>query len=160
MNFNVAFERVIGHEGGYVNNPKDPGGETRFGISKRAYPDVDIKNLTLDKAKAIYRRDYWERIKATEYDGSIGFQMFDAAVNHGVKAANKMLQRAVAVSDDGIIGPRTLAAVDDMTPFSVVMLFNRERIKFYTGLSTWRTFGAGWSNRIAHNLKYAAEDLS
>ena len=83
MNFDVAFDRLIGAEGGYVNHPEDPGGETKFGISKRAYPDVNIASLTREDAREIYRRDYWGRARCDEYHPAIGFQLFDAAVNSG-----------------------------------------------------------------------------
>lgn len=158
MTFDEAFDRLIGHEGGYVNHKLDPGGETKWGISKRAYPDVDIASLTRDQAKAIYRRDYWERAKADQYDGAIAFQLFDAAVNHGIGQAVKFLQRAVGVKDDGIVGPVTLRAVQDTPVADVLMRFNAERLDFYTGLSTWGSFGKGWARRVAGNLRYAAED--
>lgn len=158
MTFDEAFDRLIGHEGGYVNHKLDPGGETKWGISKRAYPDVNIASLTREQAKAIYRRDYWERAKADQYDGAIAFQLFDAAVNHGIGQAVKFLQRAVGVKDDGIVGPVTLRAVQDTPVADVLMRFNAERLDFYTGLSTWGSFGKGWARRVAGNLRYAAED--
>ena len=111
MNFDEAFDRLIAHEGGYVNHAEDPGGETNFGISKRAYPDVNIASLTRESAKAIYRRDYWDRAQAGQYDGAIGFQVFDAAVNHGIGTSIRFLQRAVGVADDGAVGPRTVRLV-------------------------------------------------
>lgn len=158
MTFDEAFDRLIGHEGGYVNHKLDPGGETKWGISKRAYPDVNIASLTREQAKAIYRRDYWERAKADQYDGAIAFQLFDAAVNHGIGQAVKFLQRAVGVKDDGIVGPVTLRAVQDTPVADVLMRFNAERLDFYTGLSTWGSFGKGWARRVAGNLRYASED--
>lgn len=158
MNFDKAFDRLIGHEGGYVNDPQDPGGETKFGISKRAYPNVDIAALTVDQAKEIYRRDYWERAKADEYDGAIGFRLFDAAVNHGVETAVRFLQRAVDVADDGDIGPVTLAAIRARSVTDVLMRFSAERLIFYTKLSTWDRFGRGWARRVAENLRYSSED--
>ena len=82
--FDRAINRILAHEGGYVNDRFDPGGETRYGISKRAYPSVDIKNLTRDGAKALYHRDYWQAIQGDELHPAIAFQVMDAAVNHGV----------------------------------------------------------------------------
>lgn len=158
MNFDQAFERLVSNEGGYVNNPEDPGGETKFGISKRSYPTVDIANLTRDEAKEIYRRDFWQRGSMDQYDGAIAFQAFDAAVNHGIETAIRLLQRAAGVADDGHIGPITIAAIKSKSVTDMLMLFIAQRIKFWTRLSTWATFGRGWANRAADDLIYAAED--
>lgn len=162
MNFDQAFERLIGHEGGYVNHPDDPGGETNWGITLRTAraegyfgPMLD---LTREQAREIYRTAYWGRAKADQYDGAIAFQVFDAAVNHGIGQAVRFLQRAVGVADDGVVGPVTLGAVRAMSVTDVLARFNAERLDFYTRLSTWPTFGRGWARRVAGNLKYAAED--
>ncbi len=162
MTFEEAFERLIGHEGGYVNHPDDPGGETNWGITKRTalangYTG-DMRDLRRDQAKTIYRNAYWNRAKADEYDGAIGYQLFDAAVNHGMGNAVRFLQRAVGVADDGVIGHMTVAAIRSMSVTDVLAHFNAERLEFYTKLSTWPTFGKGWTRRVAHNLKYAADD--
>lgn len=156
--FERSFDRLIGHEGGYVNDPADPGGETNWGISKRSYPDLDIASLTREDAKEIYRRDFWEQMKMDEVDGAIAFQVFDAAVNHGIQTAVRMLQRAVGVADDGWVGPRTIAAVNAMSVTDVLSLFLAERIDFWTKLSTWDRFGRGWARRAANDLRFAAAD--
>ncbi|MGI4850225.1 MAG: glycoside hydrolase family 108 protein [Janthinobacterium lividum] len=158
MNFDQAFDRLISNEGGYVNNPTDPGGETQWGISKRSYPEVDIKRLTREGARYIYLTDFWRRGSMDQYDGAIAFQVFDAAVNHGIETAVRMLQRAAGVADDGHIGPITVAAVKAKSVTDMLLLFLAYRIKFWTKLSTWPTFGAGWANRAAQDLIYAAED--
>lgn len=158
MTFDEAFARLIGHEGGEVNDPRDPGGHTKFGISKRAYPDVNIASLTVESAKAIYLRDYWQRAQADQYDGAIAFQVFDSAVNSGIGNAIRFLQRAVGVADDGQVGPLTLRAVNAMTVADVLMMFNAERLDFYTKLSTWPSFGKGWARRIVGNLRFSAKD--
>ena len=154
--FDQAFEKLIGHEGGYVNNPKDPGGETKYGISKRAYPDVDIASLTLEQAKALYRRDYWDRAQCDKLHPVLAFQVFDAAVNSGIGQSIRFLQRAVGVADDGAIGPMTMAAIQRRDSAELVARFNAERLEFMTKLTTWDTFGRGWARRIAANLKEAA----
>lgn len=159
MNFDQAFERLMGNEGGYVNNPADPGGETNWGICKRSYPNVDIKNLTRDQAKAIYLRDFWQRGQMDQYDPAIAFQVFDIAVNSGIETAVRMLQRAAGVADDGNIGPVTIAAVKAKSVPSLLMLIIAERLDFWRKLSTWPTFGAGWTARAAKDLRYAAQDL-
>lgn len=153
MNFDSAFERLIGHEGGYVNQPNDPGGETRYGVSKRSYPEVDIKNLTLDGAKAIYRKDYWTPIKADQMPYKVAFDVFDAAVNHGCDRAILLMQEALGVSQDGLIGKITLATAQSINPDKFRMRFNAARLFFYTTLSTWPSFGKGWCRRVAANLK-------
>lgn len=152
MIFDAAFDKLIGHEGGYVNDPKDPGGETKFGISKRAYPDLDIANLTMDDAKRIYLRDYWQRARCDELPPAVAFQVFDTAVNSGIGQSIRFLQRAVGVADDGQVGPFTLNAVRRLDPEVVVARFNGQRLDFMTKLSTWDVFGKGWARRVAKNL--------
>lgn len=158
MNFDVAFDRLIGSEGGYVNNPEDPGGETNWGISKRAYPNVDIKNLTRDGAKAIYLRDFWNRIHADEMFDGVAFQTFDFAVNSGIETAVRYLQRAVGVADDGHWGPVSRAAVAARSESDTIMRLNAERLDFMTRLSNWANASRGWARRIAANLRWGAED--
>ncbi len=158
MNFDVAIERILGHEGGYVNNPSDPGGETQWGISKRSYPSLAIKSLTRDEAKEIYRRDFWRRIHGEEmYDG-IAFQALDFAVNSGVETAVRKLQRAAGVADDGIWGPITQRAVAAKVESDLIMLFAAERLEYWASLSSFAVFGRGWVRRAAANLRYGAED--
>ncbi|MBF6616654.1 MAG: secretion activator protein [Candidimonas sp.] len=170
MTFNLVFERLIGHEGKFTGLRGDRGnwtsgrvgtGElkgTKYGISAMSYPHLDIKAITLEQVKDIYRRDFWERSGADEYDGAIGYQVFDAAVNHGIENAVRFLQRAARVADDGDIGPVTLRAVRSMTVTDVLMRLNAARLNFYTSLSTWSDFGKGWARRIAGNLNYGADD--
>ena len=156
MNFDEAFERLIGNEGGYVNNPADPGGETNWGISKRSYPELDIAKLTKDDAKYIYKRDFWDPLGAA--DPAIKFQAFDFAVNSGIQTAIRKLQVAVGVADDGHWGPVSTAALAAMDKNDVLVLYIAQRIRFWTSLSSWATFGKGWANRAATDLEYAAKD--
>lgn len=156
--FHAVIGRVLGNEGGYVNHPSDPGGETKWGISKRSYPDVDIASLTKEQAIEIYKRDYWDRLGADNFDPVVAFQVLDAAVNHGIGTAIRMLQRAIGVADDGHFGPASRHALDMCSTWDVAMRFNAERLEFYTKLSGWSTFGRGWSKRIADNLRLAALD--
>lgn len=158
MTFDGVFDRLISHEGGYVNNPADPGGETNWGISKRAYPNVDIKALTRDGAKAIYKRDFWDRVDGDKlYDG-VAFQLFDFAVNSGIETAVRYLQRSVGAADDGHWGPTSTAAAAAMTESDTIMRLNAERLDFMTRLKNWPDAGKGWARRIAGNLRYGAED--
>jgi lysozyme family protein len=151
--FDQCFDKLISHEGGYVNDPRDPGGETKFGISKRAYPQVDIKNLTLGAAKEIYKRDYWDRAQCDKLPPSVAYVLFDAAVNSGIGQAIRFLQRAVNVADDGAIGPMTLAAVTRLDAESVCARYIGQRLDFMTKLTTWDVYGKGWSRRLADQLK-------
>ncbi len=158
MDFDTAFDRLIGHEGGYSNHPKDPGKETKWGISKRSYPQLNIKTLTREDARLIYHKDFWNRINGdTLYDG-VAFQVFDFAVNSGIETAVRYLQRAVGVADDGHWGPISAAAAKKMSESDTIMRLISERQDFQTRLSTWETFGKGWARRNAQNLRYGAID--
>jgi len=157
-NFKVVIDRVLGHEGGYVNDPNDPGGETNWGISKRSYPNVDIKNLTRDQAVAIYYKDFWVPIKGERLHDGTAYQLMDSAVNSGISQSIRLLQRALEVADDGHFGPNSLLASQTMTETDQIMRFNAERIEFMTKLKNWKYHGAGWMRRIAGNLRFGAID--
>jgi len=158
MDFTTAFDRLMKAEGGYVNHPNDPGGETNWGISKRSYPNVDIRALTREAAKAIYKRDFWEAINGDQmYDG-VAFQALEFAINSGIRTSIRELQKAVGVPADGWWGPATKAAVAAMSESDVIMRFVAQRLDFWRSLSTWPTFGNGWAGRAAQCLRYGAED--
>lgn len=144
--FGRCFDILLGHEGGVVDHPGDPGGRTKFGISQRAYPRVDIKNLTLDGARAIYLADYWRPIRGDELPISLALLVFDSAVNNGVGQAIRWLQRAADVPIDGVLGPRTIAAA--CAP-GVEARFHLTRALAMTEMSGWPTFGKGWAIRLA-----------
>lgn len=154
--FDRAFDRLMGNEGSYVNDPNDPGGETNWGVSKRSYPDLDIKNLTRDQAKGIYLRDFWEPLG--EAHPAVKFQVFDFAVNSSIQTAIRKLQAAIGVADDGHWGPISASKLASMDVNDALMRFVAQRLRFWTSLSTWPTFGKGWANRAAKDLEYAAED--
>jgi lysozyme family protein len=156
--FPKFMDRLLSHEGGYVNDPQDPGGETNWGISKRSYPHVDIRNLTREGAIGLYRRDFWEASGADELPPAVGFQLLDGAVNSGIDRATQWLQRAARVADDGKLGPVSRAAIKAADPNDLVLRFLAERLEFMSSLSTWGRFGKGWARRIAQNLRYGAED--
>ena len=152
MTFDEAFAKTVNHEGGYVNDTRDPGGETKYGISKRAYPALDIAMLTLEDAEAIYRRDYWAPAGCDAVPDAIKSDLFDTAVNAGVGRAIRLLQRAVGAAEDGVIGPKTLAAINATDPLRLVARFNGARLAHLASLPTWQTFGRGWTLRVADNL--------
>lgn len=156
MNFDQAFEKLIGHEGGYSNHPDDSGSETMFGITIKvarangyAGPMID---LPLDTAKAIYRKDYWDSVRADELPDAVRFDVFDASVNSGPGQAIRFLQRATGVADDGRLGPLTIRAVKAMDPQLLDKRLNGYRLRFMTELKVWPSFGRGWASRIATNL--------
>lgn len=158
MSFERAFDRLMRHEGGYVSDPADPGGETKWGISKRSYPDLDIANLTREAAREIYRRDFWERIRADDLPDGVAFQAFDFAVNSGIETAVRYLQRALGVADDGHYGEATREAARAMSESDLILRLVAERLDFMTRLRNWPAHGRGWARRIAQNLRYGAED--
>lgn len=155
MNFDQSFERLIGHEGGIVDHPDDPGGLTKYGISQRSYPGEDIRGMTLARAKAIYLRDYWGPAGCDALPEAAKFQAFDMAVNSGITAAVKAIQRAVGAAPDGVLGPLTLQAIQSMPAPRFVARFNGQRLAFMAGLANWPTFSRGWALRIADNLMEA-----
>ena len=152
MRFLDAMPMLLEFEGGCVNDPRDPGGETKYGISKRAYPKEDIKDMTLERAYEIYRRDYWEPILADQLPPRLRFPLFDTAVNCGVKQAVKLLQKTVGTTQDGVLGPKTLQAVWGMEQNKLAANFLGNRLQFLTSLNTFNTFGRGWAKRVADNL--------
>ena len=159
--FDHAFDLLIGNEGGYVNNPADPGGETNWGITRTVAVDngydSSMKLMPKETAKQIYKKMYWDKLQCDQLPFVVAFQLFDAGVNHGNAQAVKFLQRALSVVDDGVIGAKTIAATNALDDLQIVMLFNAERIEFYTALKTFSTFGKGWVRRVASNLKLAAK---
>lgn len=155
MNFDSAFELVIGHEGGYVNDPKDPGGETKYGISKRSYPGEDIPNLTLARAKFLYLRDFWGPCGAAVVPGPLRFHLFDFAVNSGPQTAAKHLQKVVGAVPDGQIGPKSLAAVNNYDLRETAVLLNTARWGFMKTLPNFEHNKNGWWKRIRVNIHLA-----
>lgn len=164
MNFNEAFNITVGHEGGYTANPKDRGNwttgiigkgklnGTKYGVSAMAYPNVDIKNLSVEQAKVIYKRDYWDKAKCDQLPNGIRFHVFDCAVNSGVSRAIKTLQQALGVTADGIIGPKTINASLKANQSELLKKFYDIRIAFYKQQPSFKTFGKGWLNRVNANL--------
>lgn len=147
MNFNDALKTVLSWEGGYVNDPHDPGGETKYGISKKAYPNIDIKNLTLEEAAEIYKIDYWDKCRCGDLPYPIGTLVFDTAVNMGVHTAITLLQSAGEVVSDGVIGRQTISAVNGLDPAKVGRNFMALRVQRYVNLEGWGRYGLGWSRR-------------
>lgn len=160
MNFDEAFHKLLGHEGGYVNHPDDPGGETNWGITIKVARDNGyfgaMKDLPVDTAKLIYKRMYWDAVRADEMPSVVRYALFDAAVNSGVAQATRWLQRAVGVNADGRIGPMTMNAIDAHEPYVVFSKMVAQRLDFMTRLNNWGSFSRGWARRIADILNVEA----
>lgn len=157
-NFLEVFDRLMGHEGNYSNDPNDPGGETKWGISKRAYPNLIIKLLTREQARDIYLRDFWNPLQMMLLPFSVAFQLFDFAVNSGIETSIRYFQRALNVADDGHFGPISKKAMEESTETDMIMNLNAERLEFMTKLKNWPHHGKGWAIRIANNLRFGALD--
>ncbi len=160
MNFDRAFTLLLGHEGGFVDHPDDPGGATNWGVTERVARangyTGHMRDLPQDTAKAIYRKLYWDAVAADSLPAPVRYAMFDAAVNSGVGQAVRWLQRALGVADDGRLGPITLAAARQADPHVLARQLLAQRLRFMTQLSTWPTFGRGWARRIADLMEGAA----
>lgn len=159
MTFDQAFDALLGHEGGYANNPADPGGETMWGVTvavarANGYQG-SMRDLPRETAKAIYRKLYWDAVHADDLCNAVRYPLFDAAVNSGVKQAVKWLQRAVEVQDDGILGPMTKAAANRYGDVAAARMLGY-RLDFMTSLPNWPQFGKGWARRIASILQETA----
>lgn len=157
--FEDALEIILRHEGGYVNNPLDPGGETHYGITKAVAEDNgyhgDMRYLPLGLARQIYRTRYWMPIKADRMPWPIAIVTFDAAVNSGVGRASLWLQQCLKVDQDGKIGDETLDAARNADPDEIAQDFTDLRLAYLKSLKTWPTFGKGWERRVRETLKEA-----
>jgi lysozyme family protein len=145
---------ILKNEGGYVNNPYDPGGETNMGIAKKFYPNLDIKNLNRNQAVEIYFRDYWSKMNLVNiYDENLVLQIFDMGVNAGIRTAIKIIQRIVDAEVDGFVGPETIELINQ-SESDLVNLYKQEREKYYFSLVRknldLNVFLAGWLNRVDH----------
>ena len=149
-----AFNLLMKNEGGYVNDPHDAGGETKYGISKRAYPNEDIANLTIERAKQIYKRDYWNKCKCDFLPDALSVAVFDFAVNSGVNRAIRFLQMALHVNVDGIIGNQTIGAANRLNPRRVLAEYMDRRLAFLMKQPNWRYYGRGWGNRINRTREF------
>src|SRR4030042_1155059 len=154
--FDKAFEFTIGVEGGYVNDPSDPGGETKFGVSKKSYPNLDIKNLTITQAKEIYYKDYWIPANCDKLV-SAGYPMlakvsFDSAINCGVSTAKKFIQKYLGLLDDGIIGSQTFRVLSLQSDLKVSIGAVFEREDYYDEIEKKNEkllkYEKGWERRI------------
>ena len=161
QNFPNALKQVLLYEGGYVNNPNDPGGATNKGITQAVYnqwraskdqPKQSVKFLTYQETQDIYKNNYWDKVKGDDLANGVDLAVFDFAVNSGVIRAIKYLQKAAGVTVDGIIGPATIAAANK-NPVATARALCDARQDFLESLPTWKYFGTGWSRRVASVMK-------
>ena len=156
-NYAEALQAVLVHEGGFVNNPKDPGGMTNLGCTKAVWEEyvghpVDekaMRALTPADVAPLYKRKYWDKVCSDDLPDGVDYVVFDAAINSGPGRAAKWLQSCVGVEPDGGIGPKTLAAVQAFDAKQLVDDYGKRRLSFMMDLSTWDTFGKGWSRRVS-----------
>jgi lysozyme family protein len=155
-NFEKALAAVLVHEGGFVNNPKDPGGMTNLGCTKAVWEEhcghpVDektMRGLTPADVGPLYRQKYWNKVCGDDLPAGVDYVVFDAAINSGPGRAAKWLQACVGVEPDGGIGPKTLAAVRAFSAKQLVEDYTKRRLSFLMDLPTWDTFGRGWTKRV------------
>lgn len=144
----LCAKELMVSEGGYVNDPRDPGGETKYGISKKAYPNEDIKNMTQERAIYLFKRDYWDKCKCDNMPDALSIVVSDCAYNSGTTRANKILQECLGVTADGIIGPKTLGAIEKQDLQKLLWKYHDNRLNFLKSLSTWEVYGKGWKDRV------------
>lgn len=155
QNFNQCLEMLLRHEGGFSDHPDDPGGITNLGVTLATYEQWVGRAVTIDEMKAltvkdvapIYKDRYWDAVRGDDLPSGVDWSVFDWAVNSGPGRASRALQRIVGVTADGKIGPITLKAVHDMKADKIIDKMYDARQHFYEQLSTFDTFGRGWTRR-------------
>lgn len=164
-NYVTCLEMILHHEGGYVNHPKDPGGETNLGVTKRVYEDFggtkDMKDLVREDVEPIYKKNYWDRLKGDSLPTGLDLCVFDFGVNAGTGRSAKYLQRMIGTVADGGIGPNTLKCLDEYIEENgledTIRNFQSARQKYYESLSTFETFGRGWTRRVDETTEAALD---
>jgi lysozyme family protein len=155
VNFDKALALVMVHEGGYVNDPHDPGGETNCGVTKAVYDAYrklhargpqSVRHISAAELKAIYKFQYWDKVEGDRLPAGLDYAVFDFAVNSGVGKASKCLQAVLGVDQDGVIGAKTLAAIRN--PINTINALCDRRMGFLRRLPTFWRFGKGWTKRV------------
>ena len=162
-NYDKCLELILHHEGGYVNHPKDPGGETNLGVTKRVYEEwggtKDMVDLLVEDVAPIYEKNYWGRTKCDDLPSGLDLCVFDFAVNAGPGRAAKYLQEMIGTTVDGGIGPNTLRAlgnyIESEGTAAAVRNYQAMRQEYYESLSTFETFGRGWTRRVDETTEEA-----
>ena len=165
-NWQKSFELMLKSEGGYVNNPADPGGRTNLGVTQatweswvgRPSDEAEMRSLTADKVEPLYKKKYWDAVRGDELPVGLDYLVFDFAVNAGPGRAIKVMQSAVGVTPDGGFGPLTMAAVKAIDPVELINKFSQAKEDFYRSLAQFPVFGKGWLNRVA-DVKVKANSM-
>ena len=166
-NFDQCFKITLVYEGGFSDHPKDPGGMTNLGVTRAVWEDylnrdvteAEMRALTPDIVKPLYKAKYWDAIRGDDLPSGLDAVVYDFAVNSGPARAAKFLQRLVGATEDGKIGPGTLKLVGEHNANDLIEKMCEARLRFLQGLSTFPTFGKGWTDRVA-KLEAVAEKLS
>lgn len=148
MNFDEAITYILEYEGGYSDHPDDPGSKTKYGVSQRAYPKINIKDLTVEQAKNIYKLDYWDLCGAELLPPALRLMVLDCAVLQGIQTSIKFTQRCVGVKSDGHIGPVTKLALNNINQIDFLIVYSKLRLERFSSLPHWGTFGVGWTKRL------------
>ena len=164
-NWDTCFAMVLKHEGGFVNHPKDPGGMTNLGVTRTNWElyldhdvtEADMRALTPEMVKPFYKKNYWDRIRGDELPSGVDYAAYDLAVNSGTGRAAKYLQHIAGVTEDGVIGPQSLKAIQKCDAESAVDALCTMRLNFLKGLNTFDTFGKGWTIRVNDVMAKATE---
>lgn len=153
MTFDEAFEKLLGHEGGFADHPADPGGRTKWGVTERVAREHgyqgDMRDLSVDEARRIARIAYWDAVRADSLPPRVRYIAFDGAYHSGVRQSARWLQRALGVAEDGVIGPVTIAAARAADESALATRVLAQRLRFLTSLGNWPSFSRGWTRRIA-----------
>jgi lysozyme family protein len=165
MKFDICFQMVIKHEGGFVAHPSDPGGITNLGVTKAAWEEYlgkevteqDMRDLTVETVKPFYRKNYWDRVRGDDLPPGVDYAVFDFAVNSGVSRAARTLQECVGATKDGSIGPKTVEAVKARNAAELAQEVCDKRLEFLQSLPHFPTFARGWTRRVLEVAKTAAE---
>jgi len=164
-NWENCFAMVLKHEGGFVNHPKDPGGMTNLGVTRanwerylnRDVTEAEMRALTPETVKPFYKTQYWDKIKGDQLPSGVDYAAYDLAVNSGTGRAAKYLQEIAGVTADGMIGPKSLEAIQSCNATEVADAICDMRLDFLKKLSTFETFGNGWTDRV---VKVRAKSVS
>jgi len=164
-NFKHCLEMLLHHEGGFVNHPKDPGGMTNLGVTKKVYDawigretsEAEMRALTPADVAPIYKKNYWNKVRGDDLPSGLDWAAFDWAVNSGSGRPAKAIQRCIGSTQDGSIGPKTLALIYENDVEHIIDYVHGMRQKFYESLKTFDTFGRGWTRRNDETRAQAKE---
>jgi len=167
-NFDEALKAVLMHEGGYVNHPRDPGGRTNLGVTQKVWEawvgkavgEKEMRGLTPATVAPMYKKKYWDAVKADDLPTGLDYLMFDFAINAGPGRAIRTMQKAIGTNPDGVIGPKTMAALKAADQKDLIAKFSIEKELFYKALPTFATFGKGWMRRVAEAQSHAVTMLA